>query len=178
MQTSPGHPGNDNLSREAAEKCVPDSLYMLVKWIISPPEEAEIIDSNKNEATHEDKYHQKILHVCQNIVFTASNGRKNTPKHIGTGLLIYHATRSKQLVEYLHASGDIIGYDTVERITTSIAEKELLDILPITILSFQKLLSSGSSILIWFSCSSSLSGLRGKETGNYTSAVFSRCYSI
>lgn len=67
------------------------------------------------------KYHQKILHVCQTIVYNASNGRKNTPKHIGVGLLVHHATRSKQLVDYLHMSDDSISYDTVERISTSMA---------------------------------------------------------
>ena len=38
---------------------------------------------------------------------------------------MHHATRSRHLIDYLHASGDSISYDTVERITTTIAEKEL-----------------------------------------------------
>ena len=68
---------------------------------------------------------KKILQECQNIVYLASNGRKQTPKQIGTGLFVHHATRSRHLIDYLHASGDSISYDTVERITTTIAEKEL-----------------------------------------------------
>ena len=71
------------------------------------------------------KHQQQILNICQSIVYAASQGRKNTPKHIGTGLYVHHATRSKQLVNYLHANGDSISYDMVERIITSIADKQL-----------------------------------------------------
>lgn len=38
LLSTPGHPAYDNLSREAAERCIPDSLYTLVMWIIVPHE--------------------------------------------------------------------------------------------------------------------------------------------
>ena len=123
LRETPGHVGFDNLTRDSAEKCIPDSLYMLMKWIITPPEEADTDDLNNKMDC--DERHQKILHICENIVYAASNGRKNTPKHIGAGLLVHHATRSRQLIDFLHSSGDCISYDTVQHITTSIAEKEL-----------------------------------------------------
>ena len=34
LQSTPGHIGYDKLTRENVEKCIPDSLYTLVKWII------------------------------------------------------------------------------------------------------------------------------------------------
>ena len=123
LKATQGYCGYDNLGMQSAESCVPDSLYILVKWILTPPDDESITE--EYEPTPNDRNHQKILHLCQNIVYAASNGRKNTPKHIGTGLLVHHATRSRQLVDYLHASGDSIGYDTIEQISTTIAEKEL-----------------------------------------------------
>ena len=106
------------------EKCIPDSLHMLMKWIITPPEEADTDDLNNNKMDCDER-HQKILLICKNIVYVASKGRENTPKHIGAGLLVHHATRSRQLIDFLHPSGDCISCDTVQHITTSIAEKEL-----------------------------------------------------
>ena len=79
LRETPGHVGFDNLTRDSAEKCIPDSLYMLMKWIITPPEEADTDDLNNNKMDCDER-HQKILHICENIVYAASNGRKNTPK--------------------------------------------------------------------------------------------------
>ena len=51
--------------------------------------------------------------------------RKGHQKQIGTRLLVHHATRSKKLVDHLHDCGDSVSYDTVQRITASIAEAQL-----------------------------------------------------
>ena len=59
------------------------------------------------------------------IVYNVSMGRKNTPKHIGTGLFVHHMTRSKQLIEYLHDAGNSISYPTINRIDSSIAHAQL-----------------------------------------------------
>ena len=48
LRETPGHVGFDNLTRDSAEKCIPDSLYMLIKWIITPPKEADTDDLNNN----------------------------------------------------------------------------------------------------------------------------------
>ena len=123
LQSTPGHIGYDKLTRENVEKCIPDSLYTLVKWIIQGADHSHQENENNNDKT--DNFHQQILNVSQTISYAASQGKKNTPEHIGTGLYVHHATQSKQLVNYLHASGDSIGYDTVERIATFIAVNEL-----------------------------------------------------
>ena len=44
-----------------------------------------------------------------------------TPKHIGIGLTIHQATRSKQLVQLLQAAGHSVNYDTVLRMDNTIA---------------------------------------------------------
>ena len=47
----------------------------------------------------------RILSICQDIIFLSSRGHNLTPKHIGIGLTVHQATRSKQLVQLLHAAG-------------------------------------------------------------------------
>ena len=44
----------------------------------------------------DDRIHKDILQICQTIMYIASGRCKNTPKQIGTGLLIHHATRPKK----------------------------------------------------------------------------------
>ena len=122
LKNTPGHKGYDNLNVQAAEKCVPDSLYLLLKWIISGDigEDEWSADNSDDHQTH-----QAILNIGQTLLYSMSKGKKNTPKHIGTALLVHHTTRSKQLIDYLHGAGDSIGYETVRRVDTSIAQKQL-----------------------------------------------------
>ena len=44
-----------------------------------------------------------------------------TPKHLGLGLSVHQATRSKDLVTLLHAAGHSVSYETVLRADTTIA---------------------------------------------------------
>lgn len=118
LLVTPGHPGYGNINRQSSEACVPDSLYTLFKWIMVPEDQ----DDDKQI---DDRIHKDILQICQTIVYIASGRRKNTPKQIGTGLLIHHATRSKKIINYLNATGDSISHNTVNCILTSTAESQI-----------------------------------------------------
>ena len=48
-----------------------------------------------------------------------------TPKHIGLGMTVHQATRSKQLVDLLHEACHSVSYDMVRRIDTSVSEHVL-----------------------------------------------------
>ena len=48
-----------------------------------------------------------------------------TPKHIGLGMTIHQATRSKHLIDLEHQAGHSVSYDTVRRADTSIAKHAL-----------------------------------------------------
>lgn len=63
----------------------------------------------------------KVLSICQDIIFVASRGKKMTPKHLGLGLALHQATRSKDLVNLFHAATHTAEYDTILRIDTAIA---------------------------------------------------------
>lgn len=124
LSNTAGHQGYDNLNIEAAEQCVPTSLYLLIKWILDEKSTSTDTPDDDDEPHGKTKQglHQKILNIGQNIVYNVSCGQKEKPKHIGTGLLVHHMTRSRQLVTYLHDCGDSISYPTVNRIDSSIAE--------------------------------------------------------
>ena len=67
----------------------------------------------------------RIQSICQDIIFLSSRGHKLTPKHIGIGLTVHQATRSKQLVQLLHTAGYSVNYDTVLRMDNTIANDAL-----------------------------------------------------
>ena len=39
-----------------------------------------------------------ILSICQDLLWAVSNGRQETPKHIGLAMTVKHSTDSKQLI--------------------------------------------------------------------------------
>ena len=67
----------------------------------------------------------RILSICQDILFLASWGRKPTPKHIGLGVTVLQATRSKELVQLLYNAEHSISYETVLRIDNTLANNVL-----------------------------------------------------
>ena len=139
LKATKGHQGYDNLTDESAVACVPDSLYMLLKWIYSAESEEELIealqDLDEDEDNDEDreskvtraeeKVHKKIINTGQTILYQFSNARKHTPKQISTGLFIHQASRNKNLVDYVHSIGESIRYETILKIDTSIANVEI-----------------------------------------------------
>ena len=116
---------------------MPDSLCTLLNWILLgdldtdseigefQEEQTELNTELMRQVSDENHNHQKILNLGQDIFYALSKGRKNTPKHIATGLLVHNTTCSKFLVEYLRSCGSSIGYDTVQRIDTSIAQAQI-----------------------------------------------------
>lgn len=77
------------------------------------------------EDDSEETFHTKLLSIAQDIVFLASGGKKPTPKHIGIGITVHQATRSKNLVKLLHAAGHSISHESVLRTDTTIANEAL-----------------------------------------------------
>ena len=61
-------------------------------------------------------------------MFGVSEGKILTPKHIGLGLSIHQATRSKELVNLLNAAGHCASYGMIRRMDTSIAKKLIDDL--------------------------------------------------
>lgn len=60
------------------------------------------------------------MSIGQDIVYAFNNGNL-TPKHISIGLAIHQATRSRSLVDMIHAAGNCISYQTLMRVDTALA---------------------------------------------------------
>ncbi len=106
LKATKGHQGYDHLTNESAVACVPDSLYMLLKWIYSAESEEEFIEALHDIEGYEDndedkqsrinkadeKVYKKIINTCQAILYQFSNAQKQTPKQISTGLFVHQAS--------------------------------------------------------------------------------------
>ena len=120
IKSAPGHNciGNINeINEKFAEEVVPESLFMLIAMSCA--------SGNDNEEGANVEMKMRVLSICQDIVFLASRGRKLTPKHVGLGLAVHQATRSKQLLHLLHSAGHSISYETVLRMDNTFANDVL-----------------------------------------------------
>ena len=113
IKVSPNHDCIGKISKASAEEIVPESLIMLIPQLCTGYQE-EFQESQDDMKT-------RILSICQDIIFLSSREHKLTTKHIGIGLTVHQATRSKQLVQLLHAAGHSVNYDTALRMDNTIA---------------------------------------------------------
>ena len=65
------------------------------------------------------------LSIAQDIGYAASKQKKLTLKHIGIGMALHQATRSKTLVELVHYAEHCISYEQVRRLDTTLAQENL-----------------------------------------------------
>ena len=79
---------------------------------------------NDEETVSEFKKCQ-VYSLAQDVVYTVSNGKVWTPKHVGLACAIHKETRSKQLINLLHKADVCISYREVLQILTGIAEETL-----------------------------------------------------
>ena len=113
VKSAPGIDCIGSIDEQSAESVVPESLFMLISLLCAGDQEDDV-----NMKT-------RILSICQDIVFLVSRGRKLTPKHIGLGLTVHQATRSKELVQLLYSAGHSVSYEAVMRMGNTIANDVL-----------------------------------------------------
>ena len=122
MMETPGHKGF-SVTEDDAIRCIPDSLYMLLRLIFGGQEALSLQDDSTEN--NEEVVQRMVLSIAQDLVYCVSSGRKWTPKHIGLASTLHQATRSKDLVELLHKAGHCLSYDQVLQVDTSLAESTL-----------------------------------------------------
>ena len=88
-------------------------MFILISLLSSGPQQDD------QEAGADMKH--RILSICQDILFIASRGRKLTPTHVGLGLTIHQATRSKELVQLLYNAGHTVSNESVLRMDNTLA---------------------------------------------------------
>ena len=113
--------GWKGIDEKLIEQIIPDSLHIFLGVLLGG---TAILECETDNDTY-DKQRLQMFNLAQDIIYTVSNYKKLTPKHVGLGLTVHHATRSEGLIDLLHAAGNTTGIDTIHRIDTSIASSIL-----------------------------------------------------
>ena len=108
-------------STENAASCIPTSLYVFLRLLCTGKDPAEYQDDDLS-------VRRCVFSIAQDMMFGVSKGKILTPKHIGSGLSVHQATRSKELVNLLNAAGNCVSYNMIRRIDTSIAKRVIDDL--------------------------------------------------
>ena len=72
-----------------------------------------LLCTSKDPTEYEDdnlSVHRCVLSTAQDMMIRVSEGKILTPKHMGLGLSMHQATRSKELVILLNAAGHCVSY--------------------------------------------------------------------
>lgn len=117
MDSNDTQSSNVEFSYEAASKCIPDSLYNHVAWLVTDAS-PDVCDSGRVQV--DQTTHEKILNLSQDIAAQVS--KIPTPKQVGLSLHILKETRSKRTVTMLNRFGNAISYDDAQRYMTSMAQ--------------------------------------------------------
>ena len=111
LKSVKSHRYYDSIDQKHIEECVPPNLFMFLSMLAGNSEGEE--------------QREKILSIAQDIVCISSGGRTLTSKHVGLASTIHHATRNKSLAQLMHAAGHCSSYEMVEKVDTSIANREV-----------------------------------------------------
>ena len=114
VKSAPTHGCIGNTNQENAEDIVPKSLFILVSPLCTGSQEEE--NSCYGPENLSVKYLPRYS-IC---------GVQGTSKHLGLGLTVRQATRSKELVQLLHSAGHSISYETVLSMDNSSANDVLV----------------------------------------------------
>ena len=118
---------------------IPPSLYNLVRWIIEGPQTELTVGSKRanillKTATNipqsimyevKSPRQMKLTQTCAESGFWHLASKHENPHVIAVGLKVHTYTRSKHLVNYLHANNVSVEYTHILRIETQLAEAVL-----------------------------------------------------
>ena len=160
----PWPPTAENLNVSDAKSVVPVELYNLIAWIIGATEEPTL-DCYVAIA---DDVNLKVLSICQDIVYLASKGLKQTPKSLCLGLTVRHLTGSSNLLTLLSRLGHCASWDTVLSLDTSLAELQLVENRDKIPKGFSK---KAPTILVWDNIDFGEETLSGRGTTHHTNGI-------
>ena len=105
------------VSLEAARQVVPDSLYWLIRFLVTGEAGKTNCPSQCSNTSNE----RQILSICQDIIHCSTNGRVKTPKHAGLAIRVRHLKSCRRLITLLNIMGHCSSYDEMRAIETSAA---------------------------------------------------------
>ena len=121
------HPGfkGVNVSEMAEVASVPSSVHTFISLLLGGQMDTEKEFDECDVQELELIRKSRVLSIGQDLVFGVCGSKKAPPKHIGLGLSLHEATRSKQLVDLFHKAGHVISYHQILKIDTGMAETTL-----------------------------------------------------
>ena len=119
----PWPPTSADFNLTEAKAIIPLELYNFLSWVIDASQEPTL----KSHVDIDDDLNVKVLSICQDIVYLASRGQKQTPKALCLGLTVRHLSGSSQLVSLLNRLGHSASWDTIVRLDTSLAQLQLVE---------------------------------------------------
>lgn len=111
----------EDLQLETAKALIPQSLYWLIRWIITGEQYNECSSLSASNTADE----RKILMFAQDLIHCASHARIKLPKHVGLAMTVKHLTSSKLLITILNRMGHSSSYSEIEQVETSLANESL-----------------------------------------------------
>ena len=106
---------SEDICIENMKKIVPETLFTFLSVLMF---------GRNPELSHCDPdIERRVLAVAHDIIFSATNSRCKTPKHVGLAVSVKHITGSKVVLRLLNSLGHSIGYDDVHLLVTAIATR-------------------------------------------------------
>ncbi|XP_028391978.1 uncharacterized protein LOC114516648 isoform X2 [Dendronephthya gigantea] len=110
-------PSSVDLSTDQVHKMVPILLFNFIAWTLGfsdYPTMSTRLELEESQLT-------KVMSICQDMLFIASNGRKQTPKSLGLGMAVRQLTRSSQLTQILNGFGHCSSHSAILTYETNLA---------------------------------------------------------
>ena len=118
----PWPPTASSLDDEAIKSFVPYQVFNFLAWCMSVAEDVVLDDYVETDPGTKGK----LFSIGQDIIYLASNGRKETPKHLALGMAIRHNSGSSKLVGLLNGFGHSVSHSKILEYDTALAERQIL----------------------------------------------------
>ncbi|XP_077968888.1 uncharacterized protein LOC144422864 [Styela clava] len=99
----------------------PTSSDFELPWMVGASEDI----SNEGFLNVSEFYNIRLVSLAQDVIYLASRGRKQTPKHLALGMTVRHWTGSSRLIELLHGLGHSASHSVVLEHDTALTELQL-----------------------------------------------------
>jgi hypothetical protein len=160
---TPWPPTSTDLNCDSAAAVVPVELYNFLAWCVGASDEP----CHDCFVETESDSRNKLISICQDVVYLASNGRKQTPKSLCLGLTVRHLTGSSQLLTLLNKLGHSASVTSVIAYETSLAQLQLQCGLEIPA-GFEK---GKPTVLVWDNIDFGEETLSGRGTTHHTNGI-------
>ena len=108
----------EDISQESTREVIPDSLYWIIRLIISPDDD-RCLDRSSVCTNMVDE--RQVLSIAQDVIHCCTNGRVKLPKHASLAICVFHLTSSRNLLTLLNRMGHCCSYNEMRAVDTSIA---------------------------------------------------------